>query len=284
MFMITGSTRLAALYATPARHSVSPLMHNTAFQALGIDAVYLAFEVGTKELPQAIQMIREFDMLGVNLSMPNKTAALALVDEVSPAGKLIGGINTIVNQQGHLVGHNTDGIGFMRSLQEADIQVPRKMTILGGGAAATAIMVQAALDGVAEIAVFNRRSTSYSRIEAKLQEIAKETGKVLTLYDSADAVALENALKDSQLLVNGTNIGMAELANECPLDPKLLHPALAVADIIYEPRETVLLKEAKKIGAKTTNGLGMLLYQGAAAFSLWTGQAMPVEKIKPLMK
>lgn len=284
--MISGHTRLAALFAKPARHSISPAMHNLSFSENDVDAVYLAFDVEPENLATSIESIRTLDMLGVNLSMPHKMAAVPLVDELSPAAALIGAINTIVNDNGHLIGHNTDGIGFMRALSAIDVSViDETITVIGAGGAATAIISQAALDGVKNIQVFNRKDAFYPVIDVKLQEIAQQTGCNITLQDLADDPALADALNKSQLLVNATGVGMKPNESESPLkDTSLLRPTLAVYDVIYNPRETQLLKDAKAAGAKTANGLSMLLYQGAAAFELWTGKEMPVEKVRALIE
>ena len=284
--MITGHTRLAALFAKPAKHSISPAMHNLSFEEQGIDAVYLAFDVEPDDLAASIQSIRQLDLLGVNLSMPHKMAAVALMDECSPAAELIGAINTIVNQEGRLIGHNTDGIGFMRALEDIQVSIiGDTMTVIGAGGAATAIISQAALDGVKTIHVFNRKDEFYPIIQEKLTQIAQKTACELTLTDLEDQMALKTAIDQSSLLVNATGVGMKPNDTVSPLkDKTLLRESLAVYDVIYNPRETQLLKDAKAVGAKTANGLSMLLYQGAAAFELWTGKAMPVEKVKALIE
>ncbi|MBL1230824.1 shikimate dehydrogenase [Enterococcus sp. BWB1-3] len=283
---ITGHTRLVGLYATPIRHSVSPMIQNTAFQALGIDAVYLAFELGTDRLPQVIDSIRNLDMLGANLSMPNKMAAVPLMDDLSEAAKLVGAINTIVNVNGKLTGHITDGTGFMRSLKDMDIDIiGRKMTLIGAGGAATAIIVQAALDGVKEIAVYNRRDEFFEKVKEKLTYIKQQTGCNIHLHDLENESELAADVKDSTLLVNATGVGMKPDLEAAPIsDFSIITKDLAVFDVIYTPRETRLLKEAKARGAKTANGLGMLLYQGAAAFELWTGKEMPIETVKSIIE
>lgn len=284
--MISGHTRLSALFAKPARHSISPAMHNLSFSENNIDAVYLAFDVEPENLATSIESIRTLDMLGVNLSMPHKMAAVPLVDALSPAAALIGAINTIVNDNGHLTGHNTDGIGFMKALEAIDVSIiGETITVIGAGGAATAIISQAALDGVKEIQVFNRKDAFYPVIEVKLQDIAQQTGCNITLQDLADDSALADALNKSQLLVNATGVGMKPNESESPLkDTSLLRASMAVYDVIYNPRETQLLRDAKAAGAKTANGLSMLLYQGAAAFELWTGKEMLVKKVQALIE
>ena len=283
---ITGHTSLVGLFATPIRHSVSPMIQNTAFQALGIDAVYLAFEVGNDGLAQAIESIRNLEMLGANLSMPNKMLALESMDELSEAAKLVGAINTITNDNGKLTGHITDGTGFMRSLDDIDVNViDKKMTIIGAGGAATAIIVQAALDGVKEIAVYNRKDEFYDTIKEKLAYIAENTPCKILLNDLADEKKLAADVAESTLLLNATGVGMKPMQDQTPIqDFSIIRSDLAVCDVIYNPRETEFLKQAKLRGANTNNGLGMLLYQGAAAFKLWTGQDMPIDIVKPIIE
>lgn len=282
---ITGQTRLAGLFAKPARHSISPLLHNTAFKEKNIDARYLAFDVEPENLKTSIEAVRTLQMLGINLSMPHKTAALPMMDELSEAARLIGAINTVVNHQGKLIGHNTDGIGFMASLTDAGLSViGKEIIIIGSGGAATAITVQAALDGVKKIHVFNRKSSFFEQKREKLMDISRQTGCEITLEDLADHSAMEKALETSVLLVNGTKLGMKPAEDLSPVeDLTFANDELTVCDIVYNPRQTKLLKLAKNKGLKTIDGLGMLLYQGAAAFELWTGEKMPVEKIKPLI-
>lgn len=283
---ITGHTRLTALFATPIRHSVSPMIHNTAFQVLNIDAVYLAFEVGTEGVEQAIASIRNLDMMGANLSMPNKILAVEFMDELSEAARLIGAVNTITNDNGKLTGHNTDGTGFMRSLQDIEVDIiGKKMTIIGAGGAATAIIVQAALDGVKEITVYNRKDEFYEKIKEKLAFISKNTDCLISLKDLADEQTLAKDVAESSLLLNATGVGMKPLENQTPIqDFSIIRPDLAVCDVIYTPKETEFLKQARLRGAKTNNGLGMLLYQGAAAFEKWTGQEMPIDIVKPIIE
>ncbi len=281
---ITGHTRLACFIAHPAKHSISPTMHSFSFQETDIDAVYLAFDVEPEGLAESIQVVRTFDMLGANLSMPHKIAAVRYMDALSEAAQLIGAVNTIVNEDGKLTGHNTDGYGFCESLRQNQVPIKgQTMTMLGGGGAATAMYCQAALDGMAEIHLFNRKSPRYAAVEKKAAEISEKTGCKITVHDLADQDALKESLAASSLLVNATSVGMG--SDETPLkDVRLLRPDLTVYDAIYEPREPRLLQDAKKVGAKTINGLGMLLYQGAEAFELWTGLKMPVDQVQPIIE
>lgn len=277
---ISGYTRLVGFFASPARHSISPKMHNLAFDHLGIDAVYLAFDIEENDFETAIQSISSLNMLGANVSMPYKQTALTLMDELSDSAKLIGAINTIVYKEGKLIGHNTDGIGFIASLKENKVTyIGKTITVLGAGGAAIAMICQAALDGVKKIHVFNRKNERYLQFYKKIPEIVERTGCQVILHDLEDDGLLNGCILESDILVNATSIGMVE--NRSPIyNEAVFHPNLIVYDAIYEPKETKLLQQAKIKGCLTINGLGMLIYQGAAAFELWTQKKMPVELIK----
>lgn len=282
---ISGKTKLAGLFAQPAGHSISPAIHTAAFAAMGIDAVYLSFDISPEKLAEAVETIRIFQMLGVNLSYPHKKAVMPYLDELSPAAELIGAVNTIVNQAGHLVGYNTDGLGFMKSLYEKGFKKNQRLTIIGTGGAANAIIAQAALDGVAEIAVFNRKGTDFQQKTERLREIQQRTDGKIALYDLADIKKLNEKISESAALINATTLGMTPEINRSPLnDYSSITSELIVCDLIYQPRETLFLKEARQNGATTMNGLNMLLYQAAFAFELWTGQEMPVEVIRPIIE
>ncbi len=280
---ISGSTRLAGFIADPAKHSLSPCMHNLAFELTHIDAVYLAFTVPKNDLSDVVQAIRTFDMLGVNISMPHKVAVIDQLDELSDEAKLIGAVNTIENQKGYLIGHNTDGIGFMASLRANGINYQGKtMTVLGAGGAATAIVCQAALAGVQTIHVFNRPSPRFEKMQAKISQITEISTCQIDLRDFAEAERLNQAIAASKVLVNCTNVGMD--GSHSPItDFQAINSETVVYDIIYQPRQTPFLKAAQARGAKTFNGLGMLLYQGATAFKIWTGKDMPVDQIYPVL-
>lgn len=282
---ITGHTELIGLFAYPIRHSVSPAMHNEAFAYLGLDYAYLAFEVDNDTLEDAVKGLRAMKMIGANISMPNKAAVCRYLDKLSPAAELCGAVNTIVNENGVLTGHITDGTGYMRALADRGIDViGKKMTIVGSGGAATAIQVQAALDGVAEISIFNIKDKFWSNAEASIQKINERTNCKATLYDLADLDRLKAEMADSYLFTNATGMGMKPLEGQTYIpDKSYFPPELMVTDIIYSPRETAMLKMAKEAGCKTMNGIGMMLFQGAAAFELWTGKEMPVSHIKNVM-
>lgn len=282
---ITGHTELIGLMAYPIRHSSSPAMQNEAFAKLGYDYAYLAFEVGADEIENAVQAIRTLKMRGSNVSMPNKTIVGQYLDELSPAAELCGAVNTIVNDNGHLVGHITDGIGFMASLKDNGIDpIGKKMTICGCGGAATAIEIQAALDGVAEISIFNIKDEFYERGIETVKKINERTNCKATLYDLADTAKLKEEMDDSYIFVNGTGCGMKPLEDVSVVpDKSFFRPELIVVDVPYSPLCTKMRTMAKEVGCKTMNGLGMMLFQGSAAFELWTGTPMPIEYMKEIL-
>lgn len=283
---ISGKTELIGLIATPIRHSSSPKMHNEAFAKLSLDYAYLAFEVGTEQLEDTIKGFRAMNVRGSNVSMPNKTVVHKYLDKLSPAAELCGAVNTIVNDNGVLTGHITDGIGYMSALKDAGIDIiGKKMTIVGAGGAATAIQVQAALDGVAEISIFNRKDEFYSNAEQTVKKLREKTNCIVNLYDLDDLDKLKEEISTSVILTNATGVGMKPLEGKTYIpDKSFLREDLIVSDIVYAPRETELLKMAKEVGCKKTmNGLGMMLFQGAAAFEMWTGKQMPIEYMKEIL-
>ena len=232
---INGHTRLFALIGSPVGHSGSPAMHNYSFARRGIDAAYLAFDVPEERTADAIEALRTLHAGGFNVTMPCKTEAARLVDRLSPAAELIGACNTVVMEEdGTLTGHNTDGIGFVRNLKEHGVEVKgQRIVILGTGGAATAIAVQAALDGAAQIAIFNRKGGSYSNGEKTVEKIRRAVPDISGVYieDINNREALKEAIAGSDLLVNATSLGMCPMEKETPVPAEYLHPGLAVADV-----------------------------------------------------
>ena len=273
---IDGHTRLAAVVAKPIKHSISPFIHNTAFEKTAVNGVYLAWEIGVEDLEATVDNIRRYDMFGINLSMPYKQEVIQYLDELDPSARLIGAVNTVVNKNGTLIGYNTDGKGFFKSLPSFAIQ-GKKMTILGAGGAATAIIAQAALDQAEEIFVFTRQ-TSYANTVSKMVAISRQAKSRIQVLNLEDLATLQEKINQSDLLINGTSVGMD--GESLPLVESIQLPAkILVADVIYKPFETPFLKWARSQKVEAVNGLGMLLYQAAEAFELWTGQSMPCQEI-----
>ena len=279
---ISGYTELVGLMAYPIRHSNSPTMQNEAFRVAGIDCIQLAFEVDNTNLKEAVESIRTLKMRGSNVSMPNKTVVGQYLDKLSPAASLIGSVNTIVNDNGVLTGYCTDGIGYMASLKDEGIDVVgKKMTIVGAGGAATAIQIQAALDEVAEISIFNVKDKFFAVGEETVRKINEHTSCKATLFDLANHDALRREIADSYLLANATGLGMKPYEGITWLpDSSYLHSDLIVTDTVYAPKMTKFLEMARDAGCRYLNGHGMMLFQGAAAFKLWTGKDMDIPHMK----
>ena len=279
---ITGHTELLTLMAYPIRHSRSPEMHNEASAYLGLDYCYLCFDVDQTNLKDAITGMRAMKVRGGNLSMPNKIAVIQYLDKLSLPAQLCGAVNTIVNDDGVLTGHITDGVGYMRSLQDNGVDViGKKITLVGTGGAGTAMAVQAALDGVGELSLFNRRDEFHQRGMDIAKMLNEKTNCKVNFFDLEDLDRLKAEIAESVLLANATSLGMRpqEGLTYIP-DPSFLRPDLVVTDAIYSPLETELLRLARSVGCKVMNGQGMMLFQGAEAFKLWTGLDMPIDHMK----
>nr|WP_315103541.1 shikimate dehydrogenase [uncultured Catonella sp.] len=280
---ITGHTRLLALFGSPVKHSGSPAMYNYSFEKLGLDYVYIAIDVGREGLKEAVSAARIFKMHGFNLTMPCKNDIISYIDELSPAARLIGAVNTVVNENGRLVGYNTDGAGFVKNLEAHKITVKnKKIVVAGAGGAATAIIVQLALDGADEIYIFNKKSESFKRMLETIKRIKVEAPDVvINIYDILDEVKFTSTIKQADIFVNATVAGMKPLDNESVIkDISALRKSLVVADVVYNPIETKLLREAREAGCTCIDGKGMLLWQGVYAFKLYTGKDMPVEEVR----
>lgn len=282
---IDAKTRLLGFIASPSGHSVSPIMHNAALRKLGLNFAYMAFNVGHEQLSDVITGFRALNIRGFSVSMPNKIKIMSYLDELTPEAQFIGAVNTVVNENGKLIGYNTDGIGYMRSLKEEGVEVvDKKMTLLGAGGASQSIAIQAALDGISEIAIFNRQDEFYPNaheIAKIINEKMENTNCKANVYKLEDTNKLQEEIASSEILTNATDIGMKPYDGQSLiLDESWLHSNLVVSDIVYMPRKTKLMLQAESVGCPTFNGLGMVLWQGAKAFELWTGHEMPVEYVK----
>ena len=283
---ISGHTRLLALIGSPVGHSGSPAMYNYSFEKLGLDYAYVAFDVKEDGVKGALDAMRLFNMRGMNVTMPDKVEAARYMDELSPAAQIIGAVNTIVNEDGKLIGYMTDGEGFVNNLKDHGVSiVGKKMVVAGGGGAATAIQVQCALDGAKEITIFNKKDSFFERTLVTAEKIkAAVPGCIVNVYDIDDADRMAKEIQSADIFVNATIVGMKPMEDQSIIkDLSLLRPELVVADIVYNPEETKLLKDAKAAGCTCVGGKGMLVWQGASAFQLYTGMEMPVEEVKELL-
>ncbi|NVM28384.1 MAG: shikimate dehydrogenase [Candidatus Helarchaeota archaeon] len=273
---ISGKTQLIALIGNPVEHSMSPKMHNAAFRELGLDYIYVALRVDNDKVKEAIQGIRAFNMKGANVTVPHKINAMQYLDEIDPVAENIGAINTILNKDGHLFGTNTDGIGAVRSLNEEGVNLKgKKIVMIGAGGVARPISYNFASDA--------KDFVLFDIVESAVQDLTKELndklgGTIRGYKLNTQQIAKE--LQNADIFINATPVGMHPKIDESIIPKKLLREDLVVFDVVYNPLETKLLKEAKAVGAKAISGMMMLVYQGVAAFELWTGKKAPV----PLMK
>lgn len=276
--MVDAHTSLYGIIAKPARHSLSPLIHNTSFQTLGLNSVYLAFDVEQSQFKTAVQSLRALPILGINVSMPYKQQIIEFLDELTPVAKQLGAVNTVINQEGHLVGDSTDGEGFIHALRDEQINVKGKqVAVLGAGGAGRAVILATVNEG-AEVTVFKRQNSTFNELQQRLTSWSDRI-RVLPYEDEVQMAAI---LQEADVVVNTTNLGMAD-DKRSPVSPpvmKVLHSGQMVADAIYAPLETPFLAQAKQQGCRTMNGLGMLVQQAAGSFNRWTHQQMPVDKVK----
>lgn len=282
--MIDGHTKMYCLIGSPVGHSGSPAMYNYSFDRLGINAAYLAYDVPLEKTGEAVAALKLLGCGGFNVTMPCKTEVTKYLDRLSPACELIGASNcVVVEEDGTLTGHNTDGLGFVANLRVHGVDVKgAKMVILGAGGAGTAVTMQSAVDGASEIHIFNRRGyTFYPNAELTVKKITEKIpGYKASVTDLADKEALAEAVKNCDILVNATKVGMAPLDKETLIDRSLFRADLVVADTVYNPKETRMILEAKAAGVKAAiGGIGMLLRQGVEGFRLYTGKEMPADEV-----
>lgn len=286
---IDGRTKLIGLIATPIGHSLSPRMHNMSMKKLGLNYTYMTFEVGNEQLEDVIKGFRALNLRGWNVSMPNKMKIIPYLDELSPAAKFDGAVNTVVNENGKLIGHNTDGVGYVRGLKEAGVDITdKKMVLLGAGGAATAIAIQTALDGLAEISIFNCEDQFTENAKRNVRVINEEMENInckAHFYPLEDTEKLKEEISTCDILTNATGVGMNPLEGKSLItDASWLRKDLVVSDTIYSPRKTKLLELAEEAGCKAAiNGLNMMLFQGAKAFEIWFGKEMPIDLVKQQM-
>lgn len=274
--VISGKTRVCGVIGDPIEHTLSPTMHNAAFEALKLDYVFLAFKVKSAEVGNAMSGMRALGIHGLNVTMPHKNAVVKYLDEVDPAGKVIGSTNTILNKNGRLLGFNTDGVGALNALEQNGVE-PRgkKVLLLGAGGAAKAIAFTL-MQEVDELVILNRTP----KPATELANLLKQKFNKKVIANALTPETIKDNLADSDVLINATSVGMKPNANQTPVPPEWLKPDLAVMDIVYNPLETKLAKDAKAVGAKVVSGVEMLVHQGVASFEIWTACKAPVEVMR----
>ena len=264
---ITGRTKITGIFGYPVDHTLSPAMHNASFEALGLDYCYIPLPVHPDNLADAVQAIRALNIAGVNITVPHKEKVIPLLDTVDKEALFIGAVNTIVNSEGRLAGYNTDGKGFMQSLDENGISVQnKKILIAGAGGAARAVSYYLCMKA--------KNIFLYGRTKMKADQLADDLKKIQNNISTVDNTF---NIGDYDIIINATPLGLKE-GDALPFDTKQLRPEQVVCDLIY--KQTPLLREASKKGCITLNGLGMLLWQGVLAFELWTGKKPPVEVMR----
>jgi shikimate dehydrogenase len=273
---ITGKTRVCGVIGYPIEHSLSPLMHNAAFEALRLDYMFLAFKVKPAQVEAAVNGMKALNIRGLNVTMPHKSTVINHLDRVDLSAQIVNSVNTILNKENLLFGFNTDGVGALKALRENGVEPKgRKVLLLGAGGAARAIAYTIAKEAD-ELAVLNRTVK-------QAQEIAKLLEKSLNKKVVAGSLSpsdIQRNIEDSDILVNATSVGMKPKPDESPVAAKALRSNLAVMDIVYNPVETKLAKDAKAVGAQVISGVEMLIYQGAASFEIFTGKSAPVEVMR----
>jgi shikimate dehydrogenase len=274
----SGKTQICALIGDPVEHTMSPVMHNAAFNKLGLDYLYIPFRVKPEQLPQAVAGLWALNVRGFNVTIPHKVSVIPWLDSLDPLAEKIGAVNTVVNDGGALKGYNTDAEGFLRALRGCGV-APRdkNVVILGAGGASRAISFVLAEEG-ARLTILNRRleldwAENIARLIKKELDIDVNVGE-LTLR------TLALTLEKTDILVNATSVGMSPASKKSPVPAGLLKHRLVVFDVVYNPIETRLIKEAKAAGAKVIGGVAMLAWQGALAFEKWTGRPAPIDVMR----
>lgn len=271
---------ITGVFGDPVDGNPTGVMEEAAYEACGLNYRYLTLKVTREDFDDAMKSIRALHMKGMNLTMPHKITVLPYLDEISEAAGIIGAVNTIVVRDGKLFGENTDGKGFVQALKNKGVSLQdKKIVILGAGGAAKAIAVECALAGAAQVTIINRT-----------KEKAEELAQVLTEHTKARAIGLKWEPKqkipaDTDILINATSIGLMPDADAKPdIDYDSISSEMVVSDVVFNPAETLFLKEAAARGAKTVNGLGMLACQGALNFTLWTGVEAPLEIMEETLR
>ncbi|MCH8029895.1 MAG: shikimate dehydrogenase [Candidatus Dadabacteria bacterium] len=276
---ISGATKVYGIFGHPVSHSFSPAMHNAAFEALGLDCVYVAFDVQPKDLEASAGALRTMSVAGINVTVPHKESVIPFLDTVSQEAELVGAVNTVKNDGGVLKGYNTDVGGFLRALKEDIGCEPggMRVALLGAGGAARAVLTALCMNGAREINVINRTVAKAQGLADEFQNSFEQI--VINAHGLANADSVESCLAGADLLVNCTSAGMKGVES-LALPLEALGSETLVYDLVYNPLETELVAAARRRGNLAETGLSMLLYQGAESFEIWTGARAPVEVMK----
>jgi shikimate dehydrogenase len=271
---LDSNTIMYAVFGDPIRHSKSPIMLNRAFEEAGINAAYAAFHIKPGQLKDAVSGIRAMEFRGVNITIPHKVEVMDYIDIIDEGARVIGAVNTIVNDDGRLTGYNTDGIGYVRSLKEETGMSlnGKKVLMVGAGGAARGVGYALAKEGAAHIYFANRT-----------REKADELAQALSEFTGTSGIGMDEIAEiagEAALIVNNTSLGMHPNVDQVPMDTSLIRESMVVSDLVYNPLITKFLRESEARGAKIHSGLGMFIYQGAYAFEYWTGQPAPISAMR----
>ncbi|ODS35020.1 MAG: shikimate dehydrogenase [Candidatus Altiarchaeales archaeon WOR_SM1_86-2] len=273
--MIDAKTRLLGVIGHPIRHSLSPAMHNAVFKETGLNYVYLAFDVAPENLSSVIECSRALGIAGLNVTIPHKVSVIPLLDRLSREARLIGAVNTVHFTEEGSVGYNTDGVGCVRALRESGIDVKGKsIFIVGAGGASRAISFQCALEG-AELSITNRAEEMYMAADLS-GDIKDMLGKDVEVVDFSIG-NIKEKLDDADILIHTTPVGMYPDVDASIVPAEIIPSDIAVMDIVYNPVETKLLRDAKKRGCKVVDGVGMLTHQGAESLRIWLDIEPPID-------
>ncbi len=274
--IISGKTRIYGVIGDPIEHTLSPIIQNAAFKALDLDYVFLAFKVSPNQVDKAIAGMRALEIVGLNVTMPHKEAVIKNLDQIDENAKFLNAVNTIHNKDGQLIGYNTDGIGAIKALKENGSNPKgKKILLLGAGGSARAIAYALAKQ-TDELIILNRTVS----VAKKIVNLLNKTLNKKILADSLTTQKIREHIQQSDILINATSVGMKPNSNQSLIPKQLIKPKMTIMDIVYNPVETKLAREAKSAGAKVVSGTEMLIYQGAASFEIWTGKTAPVEVMR----
>ena len=273
---VSGKTCVCAVIGNPIEHSLSPVIQNAAFNALNLDFIYTAFRVKPLEVNNALAGVRALGIVGLNVTMPHKEAVIPCLDWIDESAMFLSSVNTIHHKDGKLLGYSTDGVGAFNALKENGVNpCGKRVLMLGAGGAARAIAYTLVQD-VEELVVLNRTVSGAE----KLSEVIKQKfGKKISV-DLLSSKSIEERIVDVDILLNTTSVGMKPNVDQSLVTSNSLRSDMTVMDIVYNPVETQLVRDAKAVGAKVVSGVEMLIYQGAASFEIWTGQSSPVQVMR----
>lgn len=273
---ISGKTHVCAVIGDPIEHSLSPAIQNAAFNALNLDFVYTAFTVKSSEIGNALVGMRALDIRGLSVTMPHKEAVVPHLDWIDEAAKCLNSVNTINNKEGKLLGYSTDGIGALNALKENGADPHGKRVLMLGAGGAARVIAYTLIEEIDELVVLNRTVSEAKKLAETLK---RKFGKKIGVNSLSPEVIGEK-ISNSDILLNTTSVGMKPKINQSLIVSDSLKSDLTVMDIVYNPVETQLVKDAKATGAKVVSGVEMLIYQGAAAFEIWTGKRAPVQVMR----